>query len=218
MEWMLYSCLLSSVFVRVFNLNVSQRISLREYSVSCLFNKSILKLLLVNSLERTNIRGILLTHFHHELDWLHSLAIFDIHPLEWSWNPAYLSILSWFTFESPFIFAIVIWVPNSKAHMILLPNIIVDNNFHTILVSHDSFTTHSSSLIILIGHKHKISESINTLLPIDLFRALLSHEWIFVLEVKRMSSDRCDTFPDIVTLASQMVLELFPVTKFWNRS
>lgn len=186
MEAVLSCAHLTSVVVRIFYGNVSLWISLADEAIVSFSDKSVLELLFGGVKERSNIGSLLLHHFHGDLNWLHDLTVLDVHPFDLSWNFADFELGCLVVLKYPFFLHVVNWVPDGEAHLILLPDVVVvddlDSRNRGGIVHLDQLITcyvcahHAAFLILNIGHQLKISQSVDTFLPIDLSGALILQE------------------------------------------
>jgi len=122
---------LTSVIVRIFNGDVSLWISLADEAIVSFSDKSVLELLFSGVQECTNVRSLLLIHFHGDLNWLHGLAVLDIHPFNLPWNLADFEFGCLVVLEYPIFLLVVNWVPDGEAHLVLLPGVVVVHDLHS---------------------------------------------------------------------------------------
>ena len=116
---------LTTIFVRVLNRDVSLGIPLTHDSIVCFSQKPVLELLLIGIQEGSDVRCLLLHHFHRDFYWLHLFSIFDVHPIDLPWNLADLEFRGFVILKYPFLFHVLNRMPNGETHLVLLPHVVV---------------------------------------------------------------------------------------------
>ena len=166
---------LTFIFLWILNVQLPSWTSLNNCSFLILFDKMIVVFLKSRIVKLTTIWVLNIWDFHRALVWLHILAIFHIHPFEFSRELVHPD-LAWFVgFEYKIFTKFINRMRQSISHLEGLPLIIVMNKFYssTAFLHLELFlnrikviaTTSLVAFLSSIRHDLEVGNFINTIFP-----------------------------------------------------
>jgi hypothetical protein len=120
---------LSSVIMWVFNCDRPFWLPFIDDLALCSSKEIVCENLILMILEHSDIRSLLLHHFHGALNGLHMLAVLDVHPVDLPWHLVHSDISGSIVVKDPLVAHLILWVPNCEGHIVCLPDIIVMDVF-----------------------------------------------------------------------------------------